>query len=76
MDPKMDAMVQQMLSKMGVPGENSKPNPAAKALDCPAIQSVIKHVEAGHKPISTSSLTGLNAWAEWCDLPAAKISGL
>jgi hypothetical protein len=76
MDPKMDAMVQQMLSKMGVPGENSKPNPVAKSLDCPAIQSVIKHVEAGHKPISASSLTGLNAWAAWCGLPSAKASGI
>jgi len=75
-DPQMDSMVQQMLSKMGVPGQNAKPNPVAKSLDCPAIQSVIKHVEAGHKPISAGALMGLNAWAEWCDFPSVKASGV
>ena len=72
MDPKMDAMVQQMLAKMGVPGQNSKPSPIAKSLDCPAVESVIKHVEAGHKPISAASVAGLNAWAKWCGLPPTK----
>ena len=74
MDPKMDAMVQQTLAKMGVPGQNSKPNPVAKSLDCPAIQSVIKQVEDGKKPISSGSLMGLNAWAEWCGFPVMKPS--
>lgn len=72
MDPMMDAMVQQMLTKMGVPGQNSKPSPVAKSLDCPAIKSVIKHVEDGHKPISPASVAGLNAWAKWCGLPPTK----
>jgi hypothetical protein len=76
MDPKMDAMVQQMLTKMGVPGQNSKPSPVAKSLDCPAIKSVIKQVEDGHKPISPASVAGLNAWAKWCDLPPTKAQSI
>jgi hypothetical protein len=76
MDPKMNAMVQQMLTKMGVPGQNSKPSPAAKSLDCPAIKSVINHVEDGQKPISRASISGLNAWAKWCDLPSTKATSI
>jgi hypothetical protein len=76
MDPKMDVMVQQMLTKMGVPGQNSKPSPVAKSLDCPAIKSVIKQVEDAGKPISAASVVGLNAWAKWCGLPATKASSL
>ena len=76
MDPKMDAMVQKTLSKMGVPGESSKPNPVAKSLDCPAIKSVIKQVEDAGKPISAASVAGLNAWAKWCGLPATKASSV
>ena len=72
----MDAMVQKTLSKMGVPGESSKPNPVAKSLDCPAIKSLIKQVEDAGKPISAASVVGLNAWAKWCGLPATKASSI
>jgi hypothetical protein len=76
MDPKMDAKVQQMLTKMGVPGESSKPSPVAKSLDCPAIKSVIKQVEDARKPISAVSVVGLNAWAKWCGLPPTKATSI